>query len=179
MMGIRTVNRAQPAAWLKKCAPQLKPGGQLLDLASGNGRHAAWLLQAGHRVCAVDIDLTGIAHLRRQKRLRCLEHDLETSAWPFAASTFDGIIVTNYLHRPLFPALADSLRPGGLLIYDTFAIGNEAYGRPSNPAFLLRPGELSAVFSGLLRILDYSHGLVQQPRPAIRQSLLAEKNPRS
>ena len=104
-----------------------------------------------------------------------LTADLETDPWPFADRGFDGIVVTNYLHRPHFPLLTATLAPGGMLLIDTFAAGNERFGRPRNPAFLLQPGELLDAFSAALRIVAYEHGAVTTPRPAIRQRLCARK----
>jgi len=104
-------------------------------------------------------------------RTRCT--DLEAAPWPYAPGRFDGIVVTNYLHRPLIAALLDALRPGGVLIYETFALGNEKLGRPSNPEFLLRPHELLQWVEGRLQVLAFEQGLVDQPKPAVLQRICA------
>ena len=129
-----------PSAWVVRFAPRIREGDIVLDLAAGSGRHARYLRKLGHRVVAVDVDVSRLADLADDEAVELVEADLENADWPFAGRRFDGIIVTNYLHRPLLPVLAESLTPGGVLIYETFAEGNEKYGRPSNPAFLLREG---------------------------------------
>ncbi|MDL2357797.1 MAG: methyltransferase domain-containing protein, partial [Pseudomonadota bacterium] len=134
----------QPSPWVARFAA-LIPAGEVLDLACGGGRHARLLAGLGHPVSALDRDREALA-LAAGAGITTLEVDLERgddgAAWPFAAGRFAGIVVTNYLHRPLLAALAASLRPDGVLIYETFADGNAAFGKPSNPAFLLAPGEL-------------------------------------
>ena len=122
---------------------------------------------------AVDRDVSRLVDLAELPATRVVQADLEAQAWPFTAERFDGIIVTNYLHRPLLPLLADALSAGGVLIYETFAEGNERYGRPSNPDFLLREGELKEVFAPLLKVLEYEHGYVAEPQPAVRQRICA------
>jgi SAM-dependent methyltransferase len=99
--------------------------------------------------------------------------DLEGSPWPYHADRFDGVVVTNYLYRPLAPALLDALRPGGVLIYETFALGNEKLGRPSNPEFLLRPSELLQWVEGRLSVFAFEQGLVERPKPAVIQRICA------
>lgn len=99
--------------------------------------------------------------------------DIEDGPWPYLGRTFAAVIVTNYLHRPLFPLLLDTLAPGGVLIYETFAAGNEQYGRPSNPDFLLKPGELLQVAHGRLRVMAHEELLVTDPRPAMIQRICA------
>jgi SAM-dependent methyltransferase len=126
-------------------------------------------------VVAVDIDASGLDDLVNSKTVELIEADLEASGWPFDERQFDGIVVTNYLHRPLLPLLPDALTPGGVLIYETFAKGNEKYGRPRNPAFLLNPGELLDAFTPRLVIEAYEHGFDEEPRPAVRQRVCAVK----
>ena len=104
-----------------------------------------------------------------------LAADLEAAAWPFAGRRFDAIVVTNYLHRPLLPVLVDSLEPGGVLVYETFARGNEKFGKPSNPDFLLAPGELLEAVRGRLRVVAYEDLVVTAPRPAAVQRLCARR----
>jgi len=147
------------------------PLGKALDVAAGGGRHASFLAGLGHDVTAIDRDPPAL------EGVRCLRADLEDGRpWPLAGEHFDLVVVANYLHRPLLPALAAALAPGGGLLYETFMAGNERFGRPSNPAFLLRPGELFAAFGGL-QIVAFEQGLVRAPRPAMRQRLYARRPP--
>jgi SAM-dependent methyltransferase len=149
-----------------------------LDLACGGGRHLRYLLAQGFDVVAVDIDVSGLSELADDSGVEILEADLEGGAWPFPRRRFDGIVVTNYLHRPLLPLLVDALSSNGVLIYETFAVGNEDYGHPRNPAFLLKPGELMEVFGARLRVVDYEQTLDELPRPAVRQRLCGILLPR-
>jgi SAM-dependent methyltransferase len=162
-----------PSAWVRRFAPLIATGGAVLDLACGRGRHARYLAGLGFQVEALDRDAAALAALSGVAGLvtRCV--DLEASFWPYASARFDGIVVANYLHRPLAPALIHALRPGGVLIYETFAAGNEKLGRPSNPEFLLRPGELLQWVSGELQVLAFEQGRVEQPRPAVIQRICA------
>ncbi|MEA3194800.1 MAG: hypothetical protein QOD26_3133 [Betaproteobacteria bacterium] len=141
--------------------------GPVLDLASGAGRHARYFAARGLDVVAVDREPQSIAGVK------FVQADLEGGgAWPFAGQRFGAVVVTNYLHRPLFPAIADSLAEGGVLLYETFMIGNERFGRPSNPDFLLRSGELMEAFPSL-HVLGFEEGEVQRPKPAMTQRLCA------
>jgi len=162
-----------PSAWVQRWASAIRPGGVVLDVAAGSGRHARWLARLGFEVEAVDRDTTLFAEPPAGVRL--VEADIEGGAWPFAGRSFDAIVVTNYLHRPLFPTLVASLEPGGVLIYETFARGNERFGKPSNPAFLLAPGELLEAARGKLRVLAYEDLTVTEPRPAALQRLAARR----
>jgi len=154
-----------PSAWVVRWAPRIARG-TVLDVASGGGRHSRLFLAKGLQVVAVDRDPQDIPGAR------FLQADIETGAWPLAGEQFDGIVVTNYLHRPLFPVLKKSLAEGGVLVYETFMAGNERFGRPSNPAFLLKPGELLAAF-GDLQVLGFEEGEVSEPKPAVIQRLCA------
>jgi SAM-dependent methyltransferase len=139
----------------------------VLDLACGGGRHARLFVSLGHEVVAVDREPQSIPGAR------FLRADLEDgSPWPLLGERFQGIVVANYLHRPLFGLLEGSLAPGGVLIYETFMQGNERYGRPSNPAFLLQPGELWRAFGGL-HVIAFEQGRVRAPKPAMIQRLCA------
>lgn len=162
-----------PSDWLCRWAPLARPGGLWLDVACGHGRHARWLAAQGFRVVATDVDVSGLADLADNAAVDVVERDLEAGPWPFARREFDGIVVTNYLHRPHFPHLAAALAPGGVLVIETFGAGNERYGRPRNPAFLLEPGELLRSFGAALQVVAYEHGLEERPRPAVRQRLCA------
>jgi SAM-dependent methyltransferase len=157
-----------PSEWVVRWAPQVKRG-PVLDVASGPGRHARFFAARGLEVVAVDRapqNIPGVSFVQA---------DLESGKpWPFAGQRFGAIVVTNYLHRPLFPSIAASLVEGGVLIYETFMIGNERFGRPSNPDFLLRPGELREAFASL-RILAFEEGEVARPKPAVTQRICASK----
>jgi SAM-dependent methyltransferase len=160
--------------WVARFAGVVPAGGPVLDLASGKGRHARLFLRLGHPVTAIDIDLAGIADLRGDARLEAIQADLESGApWPLPGRRFAGVVVTNYLHRPLFPGILDAVAPGGALIYETFAVGNERFGRPSNPDFLLRPGELLELVRGRLEVLAYENLEVAEPKPAMVQRIAA------
>ena len=145
----------------------------MLDLAAGSGRHTRHLRALGHPVAAVDVEVSGLQDLTADTGVEVVEANLEGDEWPFGERLFDAIVVTNYLHRPLLPKLADALAPGGVLIYETFAEGNEAYGRPTNPDHLLREGELLDVYETQLDVIAYEQVLEPQPRPAVRQRLCA------
>lgn len=162
-----------PSAWVVRWARLFPRHGRVLDVASGNGRHARLLAERGHQVWAVDRDGDALRALAGIDGIRTLQADLENAGWPLAGTRFDGIVVTNYLHRPLFPALLDALSDSGVLIYETFAAGNERFGKPSNPAFLLRPGELLEVVRDRLRVLAYEDLQVQSPKPAMVQRIVA------
>lgn len=170
-----TTLNSPPSPWVTQWAPALAPGGTILDLAAGGGRHTHYLVGRGHRVVAVDRDVSALRARNLPPGVDIRSADLEDGTpWPFAGQKFAGIVVTNYLHRPLLPLLAAALGPGGLLIYETFALGNERFGRPSNPAFLLRPGELlNFAESCGLTVLGYFNGEISQPRPAVIQRLAA------
>jgi Protein-L-isoaspartate carboxylmethyltransferase len=154
----------EPSPWVARWAGHIPAGGRALDLACGSGRHAAYLASLGHPVEAVDIDLSQLT-----EEFRCLpgvtlrQADLENAPWPYRTAEFAGIVVTRYLHRPLFPFLLDALGPGGVLIYETFAAGNERFGRPRNPDFLLQPGELLEAVRGRLRVVAFEEGLGEGP----------------
>ena len=162
-----------PSAWVMRWAPQIRPGGLVLDLACGAGRHARALAALGFEVSAVDRDIA--AFTEPPPGVAVLEADLEAGPWPYPGVAFDAIVVTNYLHRPLLPVLAGSLVPGGVLVYETFARGNERFGKPSNPAFLLEPGELLEAVRGQLRVLAYEDLVVDDPRPAAIQRICARR----
>lgn len=146
----------------------------MLDLACGAGRHARWLAQRGHAVLAVDCDAACGAALAGEPGVRFVQADLEAAPWPFEGQFFDGVVVTQYLHRPLLPAIVAALAPGGLIVYETFAQGNERYGRPSNPDFLLAPGELLSTCRDL-HVLAYEDGVLAAPRPARVQRIAARR----
>lgn len=163
---------AEPSAWVRRWASWVRAAGPVLDVACGGGRHALFFAARGHPVDAVDRDAAAVAALARQPGITALCADLEGGSWPYAGRQFAAVVVTNYLHRPLFPALMAALAPGGVLIYETFAQGNAAYGRPANPDFLLQQGELLRVI-GAARVVAYEDLYVELPKPAMVQRICA------
>jgi SAM-dependent methyltransferase len=169
----------EPSPWITRFAPLVRPGAAILDLACGGGRHAWFFLARGHPVTAVDVDVSGLEDLQERPELELVKADLEDGApWPLPGRRFGAVVVTNYLWRPLFPPILESIDEGGVLLYETFARGNEAYGRPINPDFLLEAGELIEVVRGRLQVVAYEHGYVERPRPAINQRLCAVRTDR-
>lgn len=168
----------QPSAWVRRFAP-LVPAGEVLDLACGYGRHARYFAAAGHSVLAVDRDNAALASIT-EDGVSTLQANLENGTpWPFEANRFSGIVVTNYLHRPLFPHIFDSLAPDGVLIVETFAHGNAQFGKPSNPDFLLAPGELLEIarISALcaMHVVAFEDGYLELPKPAMVQRICLAK----
>ena len=164
---------APPSEWVKRFAHLIPAGGAVLDLAAGGGRHGRFLHGLGYRIVAVDRDLSGMADLAAVPGFALFEADLESEPWPLPARRFAGIVVTNYLHRALLPVLADSLAADGALIYETFAIGQAQFGRPTNPDFLLKPGELLDAFGNTLTIVAYEHGVTAAPAAVQRIAAVA------
>ena len=163
-----------PSPWIQRFAPLVPAGTPVLDLAAGGGRHARLFLARGHPVTALDRDLSGLADLGAPRACEIVQADLENGApWPLAGRRFGAVVVVNYLWRPLLPDLVASVGAGGILLYETFALGNEAYGRPRNPDFLLRPGELLEAVRSELQIVAYEHGLLERPRRAVKQRICA------
>ncbi len=167
-----------PSPWVERFAALVPAGAAVLDLACGHGRHGRLFAGRGHPVTAVDVDPAVLDGLAAEPRIEAIVADLEAGAWPLGDRRFAGIVVTNYLWRPILPRLAAALDPGGVLIYETFAMGNERYGRPRKPAHLLRPGELLQAFSAALSVVAYEHGIVEHPRPAVVQRLAAVRSDR-
>lgn len=155
---------------------QGESGGTVLDVACGAGRNARYFLRRGYSILAIDRTIEAVADLAATCGCRIVEADLETGGGlPVAGRRFAAVVVTNYLHRPLFPALIAAVEPGGVFIYETFAQGNEAFGRPRNPEFLLEPGELLEAVSGSLRVIAYEEGAIREPRPAVIQRICAQR----
>lgn len=165
-----------PMPWLVRWAAMIPAGGRVLDLACGGGRHAVFLAGRGHPVEAVDIDLGVSAACRDTPGVTWRQYDLEAGAWPFEAGVYQGIVVANYLHRPLFPHLIDALAPGGVLVYATFSVGQQMYGRPRNPLHLLLPGELLEAVRGHMRVVAYEDVVDGGEVPARVQRLCAIKS---
>ncbi len=162
--------------WLARWADLIPPGGRVLDLACGGGRHAVFLAARGCSVDAVDIDLGLSDAVRATPGVNWLCHDLEASPWPFSAACYQAVVVTNYLHRPLFSAIVDALAPTGVLIYATYSMGQEHLGRPRNPNHLLLPGELLEIARGTMRVVAYEDVLEVGRSPTRVQRLCALKN---
>jgi SAM-dependent methyltransferase len=162
--------------WICRFAHHVPEGGHVLDLACGAGRHTRLFLERGCRVLAVDRDLSGLSDLRGAANLETWETDLERGDdRPLAGRQFDAVVVVNYLHRPLLADLVAAVAPGGLLLYETFAAGHERFGRPRNPDYLLRPGELLEALRGELRVLAYEDLELGEPRPAAVQRIAARR----
>jgi SAM-dependent methyltransferase len=168
-------NSLEASAWVRRFAPLVPPGGAVLDIACGGGRHLRLFAGAGHPVTGIDRDLGGVADLAGQAGIHLVQADLEDgSPWPLPPERrFAAVIITNYLHRPLLHTLADLLNPGGVLIYETFARGNERFGRPSSPAFLLDPGELLEVAGRGFQVVAFEQGEIDVPKKAVVQRLCA------
>ncbi|HVC48767.1 MAG TPA: class I SAM-dependent methyltransferase [Burkholderiales bacterium] len=163
-----------PSDWVKRWASYIPRKAKVLDLACGSGRHSRYLARLGHEVTAVDLDISRISSAVIQNVIP-LKLDIEHELWPFALNEFSGIVVTNYLYRPVFSNLIKSLAIGGVLIYETFSHGNEQYGNPKRPEYLLLPGELLEIVEGKLHVLGYEDGYVNKPRPACVQRICARK----
>ena len=167
--------RGAVSDWVKRWSHLVPPLGSVLDIACGQGRHMAWLAQKGHAVTGID---------RSSEATQAAAHfgktilaDIENEPWPLMngshARQFDAVIVTNYLWRPLFPVITQSVAPGGILIYETFTQGNETVGKPSRPDFLLQPAELLRTYADL-RIIAFEEGFLENP-PRFVQRIAAER----
>ena len=164
----------RPLAWVARHADLMPKPGPVLDLAAGSGRHSRLFLDLGHRVTALDRDVSRLGDLSGAEIITA---DLEDgSPWPLEGRQFAGIVVTNYLFRPILPRIAAALGTGGVLIYETFGIGQERYGKPRNPDHLLKPGELLdfAEREGLV-VRAYFCGERAEPEPTVRQAVVAER----
>ena len=163
-----------PSPWVKRHLAHIPASGWVLDLACGRGRHSRFLAELGYPVLAVDRNAAALAGLQGLAGVTTAELDLEGEVWPLAGQLFAGIVVTHYLWRPRLPDLLALLAPGGVLIYETFMLGNEVYGKPSNPKFLLRPGELRQVVATAgLREIAFVEGYSVSPKPAMSQAICA------
>ena len=149
---------ASPSPWFVRHAPCVAAGARLLDVACGSGRHARFFAWRGVQVVAVDRDAEALQSLSGIDGIAVECRDLEAQVWPYAPDTFDAVVVCNYLWRPTFGALLAMLRPGGVLLYETFMDGNERYGKPSRPDFLLRSNELIVRTHQACRIVEFEEG---------------------
>ena len=155
-----------PSAWVRRWSHLVAPGGTVLDVACGHGRHMRWFAQRGHRVTGVDRNPEAVAAVAALGR--ALQADIENGPWPLPGEHFDAVVVTNYLWRPVLPAVLAALAPGGVLIHETFAIDHATVGRPSRPDFLLQPGELLRVCQDL-RVVAYEDGYVAEPERFVQR----------
>jgi SAM-dependent methyltransferase len=162
-----------PSSWIVQWAGLIAPGAAILDVAAGRGRHSRFFADRGHRVTALDRDTSRMAP---HPDIESVEADLEDgSPWPLPGRTFGAVVVTNYLHRPLFGALLDALAPGGVLLYETFMEGNQRFGEPSRPDFLLNDGELLDLVRGRLSVTAYEARMISEPRMAMVQRIAARR----
>lgn len=149
-----------PSAWVRRWSHLVPPGGAVLDVACGRGRHMRWFREHGHPITGVDRDVQAVEAVAGLGEALCA--DIENGPWPFAGRHFAAVVVTNYLWRPLLPAIVHAVAPGGVMLYETFAQGNETVGKPSRPDFLLRPGELLEACAAL-RVVAYEDGFLEDP----------------
>lgn len=163
----------EPSPWVLRFASLVPVDARVLDVACGSGRHARFFASRGCHVTAVDRDARIVEWLAHVPNVEKDIADLENGPWPYVGREFDAVIITNYLHRPLFTKLLESIAAAGVLIYETFARGNENFGRPANPEFLLRPGELLTMVDGWLRVIAYEDLYVDTPKPAMIQRICA------
>ena len=162
-----------PSPWIVQWAGLIAADATVLDVAAGSGRHTRFFADRGNKVTAIDRDISALA---AQPNIEIRQADLEDgSPWPLPGRTFGAVVVTNYLHRPLFPALLDALMPGGVLLYETFMEGNERFGRPSRPEFLLKDGELLELARDRLSVTAYEARMISEPKMAMSQRIAARK----
>jgi SAM-dependent methyltransferase len=173
---LRTDLAELPSLWLQAHAGYIRSHGRVLDVAAGKGRNARWLAQQGFQVEAVDRNADSLQALQGIDGITVRVADIERDGWPYAGQQFDAIVVCRYLHRPLFVDFIDSLAADGLLIYETFMQGQEAYGKPSNPDFLLKTDELLELVRGRLEVVAFEQGLQEQPKPCMLQRIVARKS---
>ena len=164
----------QASAWMQRWSHLVPASATVLDVACGRGRHVRWFAQRGCRVTGVDRDAAAVAPLATIAEI--VVADIENEPWPFAARSFDAVVVTNYLWRERLPDMLAALAPGGVLICETFSAGNETVGKPSNPAFLLRPGELLQVARGL-RIVAFEDGFEAAPERFVQRIVAVREGP--
>lgn len=164
-----------PSNWIARWVHVAGCDARVLDLACGGGRHGRLFLGERRLVTFVDIDVDRLADLRNDDRAEIVRADLEGGPWPLGERRFDLVIVVNYLWRPLLPRIVAAVAPGGYLLYQTFAAGNEAFGRPRNPDYLLRRGELLDAVEGSLDVIGYAHTLMALPHPAVMQHIVARR----
>lgn len=160
-----------PSPWVQRFAGLVPAGGHVLDLACGYGRHARYFADRGCQVEAVDINEESLATMAGIPGITTRQADLEGGPWPYYNRCFDGVVVTNFLFRPLMPQIFNVIETGGVLIYETFMTGNELLGKPSNPVHLLRRGELLELVRNRFTVVAFEQGQVDQPRPSVIQRI--------
>ena len=166
-----------PSPWIRRFTASIPAGGAVLDVACGGGRHTRWFLERGAHVVAVDCDLSGVRDLARDARVELVEADLETGApFPLGGRRFAAVVVTNYLWRPILRDLVAAVDDDGWLLYETFAVGNERFGRPTNPDHLLRPGELRECVRDELLVVADEEVVLDEPKPAVVQRIAARRS---
>ena len=176
MPDVHPHNSAPPSPWVRRFAPLIAPGASVLDLACGQGRHMRWLAEQGFRMTGVDRDPAAIAAV--QSVGEAVLADIEAGNWPLHGRRFGGVVVTNYLWRPLMPQVLASVAEGGVLIYETFAAGNQTVGKPSRPDFLLQPGELLHWCSGPdWRVVAYEDGFLAAPDRFVQRIAAVRRAP--
>ena len=165
--------------WIARFAPLAAAGGSVIDLACGGGRHGRYFLKRHHSVSFLDKSLDGVADIADAPGVEMILADLENGdPWPLDHRQFATVIVVNYLYRPILPAIVEAVAPGGILLYETFAQGNERYGRPRNPDYLLAPGELIDAVAGRLTVIAYQHGSLGDDKSrAVKQCIAAINGP--
>lgn len=161
-----------PSSWVRRWSHLVPAGGSVLDVACGHGRHMRWFAQRGHAVTGVDRSAEALAVVAALGR--GIQADIESGPWPLADETFDAVVVTNYLWRPLLPRIVASVASGGVLIYETFAVGNETVGKPSSPDFLLREGELLQAV-GALHVVAFEDGFCSAPERFVQRVVAVRK----
>jgi SAM-dependent methyltransferase len=164
-----------PSAWIARFAPLIPAGGEVLDLACGGGRHARLLAGMGYRVEAVDRDAEALAGLADIPGVTVRQADLEGGPWPYYGCGFDGIVVSRYLWRPLMPQIFNCLNEGGILIYETFMEGQQLHGKPSDPAHLLRPGELLELVGRRFAVMAFEQGEIGGEKPQVLQRICVRR----
>ncbi|GAB1393226.1 class I SAM-dependent methyltransferase [Rhodocyclaceae bacterium] len=165
----------EASSWVARFAPLIPEQGDVLDLACGAGRHARLLVSLGHRVEAVDRDADALAQLVGIDGITTRQADLEGGPWPYYSRVFDGIVVSRYLWRPLMPQIFKCLGEGGVLIYETFMEGQQLYGKPENPAHLLRPGELLEMVGKRFTVVAFEQGEIDGEKPQVMQRICVRR----
>ena len=164
----------EPSPWVQRWSHLVAQDASVLDVACGSGRHLRWFAQRGCRVTGLDRDAAAL-EASRGSGAELIHADIENGPWPLAQRRFDAVVVTNYLWRALMPQIVESVDSGGVLIYETFALGNERYGKPSNPDFLLRPGELLTLVQSL-RVIAFEDGFASPPARCVQRIVAARES---
>ena len=164
--------------WVSENYNFIKKKGLILDLACGSGRHGRFLLEKGFNVVFLDREISQLDWVSKEFRSRVIKHDLEAGmSWDFLPCSFDAVVVTNYLYRPIFPDLLSIIDEGGVLIYETFSKGNEIYGKPTNSNYLLEPEELIDLVRPSMRLISFREGYANDGKESITQKIVAVKRP--